>query len=207
MKHWLFIWLFSICPLTQVAAAQNSCDHLKVVLAPELSPNIVEREWASGESSSQTLAVLELRGCKDQLLDHLTLDAPLAKLDSTQLRGTSVPTYLVTVDLTATAGSYNGPLTLPVQIVNHHLQLAVAITPDGHIEPIHLAMTGKAAWKKFSIKGIDNLLSISSQPQNNSFITFYRRYHPTHNGWQVYVRTYPELWESDVEFPETKRFP
>ncbi len=142
-----------------------------------------------------------------QLLDHLILAAPLARLDPTPLRGAPAPTYLVSVDLTAALGSYSGPLTIPVQVINRYLQPAVATMPDGRPEPIHLALTGKAAWKKITIKEVDDLLSVNSQPQDGNFMTFYRRYHPTRDGWQVRVRSAPGLWESDSEFPESERFP
>ena len=204
----LLVGMFSINSLVQAADdIQIGCNRLSLVLAPELSPSIVDREWATGESSSQAPAVLELRGCEGQLLDRLTLDAPLARLDPIPLRGAPAPSYLVSVDLTQAAGSYNGPLTFPVQVVNNHLQRVVALASNGRLEPIHLALTGKAAWKKISVKEVDNFLSVSCQPQDKKFVTFYRRYHPTRNGWKVRKRSVPGLWESDSEFPEISRFP
>ncbi len=207
MRLSLLIGLLCISSLTQANGVQIGCKRLQLLLDPELSPKILEYKWASGESVSQIPAVLELRGCKGELLDQLILDAPLARLDPTLLRGASTPTCLVSVDLTAAAGSYNGPLTFPVQVVNHHLQIAEAIASDGHHEPIYLAMTGKAAWKKFVTQTADDLLSVKSEPDGNSFVTFYRRYHPTRNGWLVRVKSVPVLWESDGQFPEINFFP
>lgn len=211
MKRWIFLILFGLLGINSLASASDSvrigCKRLSLVLAPGLSPSVVNREWASGVPRSEKPAVLELRGCKGQLLDRLTLDAPLARLNPVPLRGTTVPTYLVSVDLTQAAGSYNGPLTIPVQAVNTHLRRAVAITDDGSTEPVHLALTGKAAWKKISIKGIDNFLSVSCQPQGKNFLIFYRRYSPTREGWRVSMRSVPGFWESDSEFPEIEQFP
>ncbi len=207
MKHWLLIGLLGISLFTQAASVQIGCKRLQLVLDPELSPKIVEDKWGLGESGSQAPAILELRGCKGKLLDHLTLDVPLARLDTTLLRGAPLPTYLVSVDLTAAAGSYNGPLTFPVEVKNHHLQIAEATASDGHHESIYLAITGKATWKKFATRTTDDLLSVNSQSQGNSFVTFYRRYHPTRNGWVVRVNSESNLWESDGQFPEIKLFP
>ncbi|MRR07341.1 MAG: hypothetical protein EG828_10435 [Deltaproteobacteria bacterium] len=211
MKRWMLLLLFGLFSINSLASATVSvrigCKRLSLVLAPGLSPSVVNREWASGVPRSEEPAVLELRGCKGQLLDRLTLDAPLARLDPVPLRGAPAATYLVSVDLTQSAGSYNGPLTFPVQVVNNHLRRVVAISSDGRMEPIHLALTGKAAWKKMSIKGIDNFLSVSCQPQDKDFVIFYRRYSPTRGGWRVHTRSVPGFWESDGEFPEIEQFP
>ena len=208
MKRWILLFLFSI---SSTALAANEvgigCRRLRLVLDARLSPAIVERDWGSGTPRPEEPAVLELRGCKSQLLDRFTLDAPLARLDAAPLRGVPVPTILVSVDLTAEAGSYNGPLTIPIQVVHNHLAPAVARTPDGRLEPIRLALTGKAAWKRAPLAKVDDLLSVSAQPKGQGFITLYRRYHPTARGWQVKMRSEPGMWESDGEFPETPRFP
>lgn len=205
----LLIGLFSFNSLAQATDdIQIGCNRLLLVLAPELTPSVVDLEWTTGESSSKTPAVLELRGCNGQLLDRLVLDAPLARLDPIQLSGAPALSYLLSVDLSQPAGSYNGPLTFPVQIVNNHLKHAVALASDGRLEPINLALTGKAAWKKITIKGVDNFLSVSCQPQDKNFVTYYRRYYPTRDGWRVRMRSVPGLWESyDGNFPDINRFP
>ena len=167
----------------------------------------MQREWGSGHTHVESPAILELRGCKGQLLDRLTLDAPLARLDSVPVRGAPAPTYLVSVDLTAESGSYNGPLTFPVQVKDQQLQRVEATAPDGHSEPIRLALTGKAAWKKTPVGLVDDFLSVSCQPRDGNFVIFYRRYHPTRRGWQVRVRSEPGFWESDSEFPNILLFP
>jgi hypothetical protein len=208
VKRWILLCLFGIGS-TAFAANEVAlgCSRLRLLLDPRLSPAIVEREWASGSPRPETRAVLELRGCKGQLLDQLTLEAPLARLDPAPLRGAPAPTYLVSVDLTAEAGSYNGPLTIPIQVVDNHLTPAVARTPDGRLDPIRLALTGKAAWKKAPLLKVDDLLSVSCQPKDQGFVTLYRRYHPTRQGWQEKMRSEAGMWESDGGFPETRLFP
>lgn len=208
MKYRILLLLFTISS-TALAATEVKvgCSRLVVVLDSRLTPEIVEREWGSGDPRPETAAALELRGCKGELLDRLALEAPLARIDSTPLRGAPLPTFLVSVDLTAEAGSYNGPLTIPVEVGHGHLAPAVARTREGKSEPIHLALTGKAAWKKAPLKNVDDLLSVSCQPQDHDFLTFYRRYHPTPKGWIVNMRSEAGIWESDGDFPGVSLFP
>ena len=208
MRAWLLVFL---CGLPTLASAVDDvavgCYHLHLALDSGLSPGVLESAWASGESTSAAPAVLELLGCSGEVLDHMKLAAPLAKLDPTPLRGTPFPTYLVSEDLTAAAGSYSGPLTLPIQVAGKHLVPAVARTADGNVEAIHLPLTGKAAWKKVLARNADDLLAVSCQPQDNGFRVFYRRYHPTRHGWEVRLRSEPGLWESDGDFPTIRSFP
>jgi hypothetical protein len=209
VKRWTLLLLVSFGCTAALASAEVGigCKRLQLSLDPPLTPAIVESDWLSGKEHSESPAVLELRGCNGEVLDRLTLQGPLAKLDPKPLRGTLAPTYLVSADLTAEAGSYNGPLTIPVQVIRDHLVPAVARTAKGDTTPIHLALTLKAAWKKVRVNGHDDLLSVSCQPGNQGFITSYRRYSPTSKGWQVRVRMQPGLWESDGPFPPTSRFP
>jgi hypothetical protein len=204
------IWICLFCIASTASAASEvtlGCTRFRLLLDARLTPDIVERDWATGKPHPESLAVVELRGCQGQLLDRLTLEAPLARLDLVPLRGAPAPTHLVSVDLTAGSGSYNGPLTIPIEVVHNHLIAAAARTPDGRLEPIHLALTGKAAWKKDPVGKVDDLLSVSSQPENRGFTTFYRRYHPTPRGWQMKIRSEAGMWESNGEFPEARLFP
>ena len=208
MTRWILTALLCVHSLAFAAdAGVPGCDRLTLTLDPQLTPAAVEQRWGSGESSSEAPASLDLRGCKGELLDSLKLDAPLARLDRVPLRGIPIRTYLVTVDLTAPAGSYSGPLTVPVQVENHKLKRAEAAAVDGSLVPINLALTGKAAWKKVSAGAADDLLSVNCQPQDNGFVTTFRRFHATRHGWQVSMRSEPIFWESDGEFPKAGRFP
>jgi hypothetical protein len=209
MRRCSFWCLLGICSFAPTAYAVQvlGCNRLELILDSRLNDSVVQREWASGHVRVEAPASLELRGCKGQLLDRLTLDAPLARLDPVPLRGTPAPTYLVSVDLSAEAGSFNGPLTFPIQVKNHHLQRVEATASDGNNEPIRLALTGKAAWKKIPVGSVDDFLSVSCQPQGGSFVIFYRRYHPTRHGWEVRMRSEPGFWESDGEFPNVQLFP
>ena len=183
------------------------CSRLVLLLDKRLTSAVVQQEWASGNERDERPARLELRGCQGELLDSLQLEAALAQLHPAPLRGTEVPTYLVSVDLTAESGSYNGPLTMPIEVRKNRLQQATASNADKQSEPIQLALTGKAAWKKITRGKANHFLAISCQPRDDGFILNYRRYFPTRQGWQVRKRTQPSFWESDQDFPADNLFP
>ena len=208
MKHWISLGL--LCAAQIAFAAQEvelGCKRLRVTLDARLTPSLVEQEWGSGNERSETPAILELIGCQGRLLDRLILDSPLARLDPEPLRGAPNPTFLVSADLTAAAGSYNGPLTIPIQVVADHLVAVVARDADGRDEAIHLALTGKSAWRKVSSRNVEHLLQVSCQPRNQGFVTLYRRYFPTGRRWKVKARVSKGLWEADGEFPGENLFP
>ena len=208
MKNWIFFGL--VCATSAAWSAQEvdlGCKHLRVVLDGRLSADVVEREWGSGNARSEVPATLELLGCEGQLLDRLILGGPLARIDSVPVRGAPNPTYLVSADLTAEAGSYNGPLTIPIQVVHNHLFEAVARFSHRRVEPIRLTLTGKSAWKRVSSRNADEMLLVSCQPRGKGFVTFYRRYFPLRQEWKVKVLARKGLWESDGEFPSRKLFP
>ena len=209
MRVLLCGWGLALLAIQAGAARPNAvrCEQVALALDPRVTPEVIARDWGTGEPHAEANAALELRGCKDELLDRLELAGPLATLDPTPLRGTVVPTWLVSADLTAPAGSTSGPLTLPVEVVSHRLRVARARGPAGALEPIHLAATGKAAWQRLAVGRADDLLSVSSRPAAGRFVTTYRRYHAGPHGWTIRERRVDEAWEADGDFPEQRRFP
>jgi hypothetical protein len=192
----------------QAAEVNVGCQRVRVVLDARLTPAVVNRRWASGEDRPEAPATLELLGCQGQQLDRMTLDSPLAKLDPRPVRGAPFPTVLVTVDLTAEFGSYSGPLTMPVQIVDAKLGWATARSAEGIVKPIAVAKTGKAAWKRVLVgKASEDLLSVSCQPGEAGFTVSYQRFHPTPLGWVSALRVEAGFWESDASFPASNSFP
>jgi len=53
MKRWLLLLLAGLCSINSLAQAADDihigCNRLSLVLAPALSPSVVDREWATGE--------------------------------------------------------------------------------------------------------------------------------------------------------------
>lgn len=195
------------CASGPAHAASRPCESVHLALAPGITPEIVARDWGSGDPHAEPHAVLELRGCAGQVVDSLELGAALATLDPRPLRGAPNPTWLVSADLTAPAGSTSGPLTLPVEVVGHRLRIAEATTAGGEHEPIRLALTGKAAWRRVPSKGVDELFAVRSEAVDGAFVTVYRRYHVGRRGWESRSRQQDGLWESDGPFPPARSFP
>jgi len=212
-------WRLSLPPLLLVAALLASgagspatavaapCRRLVLVLDPPLSPAAVEQAWASGAPRTEGPAALELRRCDGRLLDRLVLDGPLARLDPRPLRGAPVHSVLVTVDLTAPAGSTSGPLTDVIELRGDQLRRAQAMPPGGAPIEIRFPATGKAAWRRTPRGGRDELLALSCFPVAGGFVTRWRRFVATRNGWRVVEREAPGFWESDQPFPPAKAFP
>lgn len=198
--------LAGLAPLTS-ARPMADCDRLKLVLDPGLTPEILQRDWGTGADHAEANAVLELRGCRDELLDRVELAAPMARLDPARLRGAPFPTWLATADLTAPAGSYSGPLTVPVEVVAHRLRVVRARGPAGAMTPIHLAATGKAAWRRAAVGKAEDLLAVASTQDGDDFITTFRRYRVTPHGWRWAQRITPGPWESDADLPPATAFP
>lgn len=206
-RRFVPVLLAALAPLATARPAAD-CDHLALVLDPRLTPEIVQRDWGTGAQHDEADAVLELRGCRHELLDRLELAAPLATLDPVRLRGTPLPTWLATADLTAPAGSYSGPLTVPVEVIAHRLRVAHARGPAGASGPIHLAATGKQAWRRVGGSKADEFLAVSSAPDTDGeFTTTWRHYRVTAHGWRWTQRQTHELWESDGDFPPPAQFP
>ncbi len=206
-RRLLATFLAGLAPFAAARPAVD-CDHLKLALDPRLAPDVVQRDWGTGAAHGEANAVLELRGCRGELLDRLELAAPLATLDPVRLHGTPVPTWLATADLTAPIGSYSGPLTVPVEVVAHRLRVARARGPAGAMAPIHLAATGKQAWRRVAAGKGEDFLAVSSAPDvDGAFTTTWRHYRYTPHGWRWTERSAPGLWESDADFPPASAFP
>lgn len=212
-KRLLLVAAFFVGMANQPATANTTpargapCRQIVLVLDPQLSRAAVDRAWASGEPRDENPAALELRRCDGSVVDRLVLDAPLARLDPRPLRGAPVHSVLVTVDLTAPAGSTSGPLTDVIELRGDHLQRAQAMPLEGAAIDIRLPATGKAAWQR-TIRGRrDELLALSCSPLAGGFVTRWRRFVTTPTGWRVFEREAPGLWESDQPFPPAKAFP
>ncbi len=193
------------------------CQRLRIALAPGLTDDVVARDWQTGEPHPEGAASLQLVGCDGRVLSQLALAGALAQLDPRPLRGAPHPTYLVSADLTQEAGSYNGPVTMAVEVVSNRLQVAMAHPVkanaeaegkgDGKPVPIQLAQTLKAAWQRVDGRSADVLLMVRSQPSGGDFRTTYSRYEVVGKAWRVTSRSEPGLWESEGDFPAVSAFP
>jgi hypothetical protein len=203
-------------PARADGVAHIGCQRLVLSLTPPVTPAIVDRDWETGASHNEAPATLTLYGCDGKPLDHITLAAPLARLDTTPLRDPYAVIFLTSADLTAPAGSTSGPLTLPVEVLHGHLIAVFATDAAGKSAPIQLAATGKSFWRTTPNGAADDILMVNCAPDwgndrahwnGKDFRVFYRRFHATPTGWQVRTRSAPGFWESDDDFPGITEFP
>lgn len=207
MNRWLPLGLAGLSTIAAAAPA-GDCMRPVLVLDPRLTTATVDRDWATGAVHDEAKAVVELQDCAGKVLDSLPLSAPLARIDPEPLRGTPLPTWLVSTDLTAPTGSHSGPLTLVVEVATRWLRLAEAVDAQGRRTPIHVAATGKQDWRKVEAGEADDLLAVSCQPDgHDGFVTIWRRYHPGAHGWTQHTRTASAFWEPDGGFPPDNAFP
>ena len=147
-----------------------------------------------------------------------TLERSRATLDkSPPLYGKSGrPTYLLTVDYSADMGSYNGPITFLVEVVNGAMHFVPA-----NSQPLSLMRSLKTDWKFSLAKSRDaqstDILEVACRPNNtkrladddinNDFTVFYRRYHWNGREWVKCERSRIGFWEDDGNFPKLALFP
>ncbi|HTQ06334.1 MAG TPA: hypothetical protein VMI54_20880 [Polyangiaceae bacterium] len=94
------------------------------------------------------LASVRLVGSDGHDLSTLPLERPLATVELVHLRA-DVPSYQVTVDLSAEFGSYSGPATRFAEVTDGKLQWLNAVdVRTGKPVPVSVASTLKTAWKR-----------------------------------------------------------
>jgi hypothetical protein len=194
-------------PVRAIADNPSACPRIQLILDPHLDEKKIQQAWGSGQDRKEGAAILALKDCSGSTIDRLVLPGPLARLDPKPLAGVTIPTYLVTVDVTAEAGSYNGPLTQVVEIRSDKLSFVSARDMNGKLSLIRLASTLKQSWKRSPSGQRDDILSVRCEPLDDHFVTRYRRYQASPDGWRLFERITNGLWEADGAFPERSLFP
>ncbi len=208
-------WLALAVPAVADTTVRIGCERVGLVLAPPVTPAIVDRDWGTGEPHKEPPARLILYGCSGNRLDQLILAAPLAKLNTQPIGNPLGPTLLVSADLSAGFGSYSGPLTLLVQIRHDHLAVVEAKDAGGHSSPIRLVAALKSAWQETQGPSGIKFLAVNSEPDfgadpshwSGDFVTNYRTFYFSPAGWQVRTLSEPGIWEADRPFPPRSKFP
>lgn len=163
-------------------------------------------------------AKIRVVGADGSVSQEKTLERSRATLDTAPpLYGQrrNLPTYLLTVDYSAGMGSYNGPITFLVEVVNGAMRFAPV---QG--KPISLMRSLKTDWKFSPQKGrsgqTTDILEVSCRPRaniggnadpNKDFVTTYRRFHWNGRSWTKREKTRLGFWEDDGHFPPLTRFP
>ena len=126
------------------------------------------------------------------------------------------PTYLLTVDYSADMGSYNGPITFLVEVVDGKPRYASVQN-----KPIALMRSLKTDWKFWPEKSkpgrSTDILEVACRPNSaaklsdentdNDFVVIFRRFHFDGRGWTKREKSRVGFWEDDGKFPALSRFP
>jgi len=124
-------------------------------------------------------------------------------------------TFLLTVDYTAEAGSYNGPITWLLEVDGGQLKFIEATDrTTGKTDRIALMQSLKRSWQLVPAPpgspGTKDILYALSQPGDSAdgeFITIYRRYFFDGSRWIRVSREEKGLSEFDGGPPNRRLFP
>jgi len=162
-------------------------------------------------------ALVRLTDATGAELDLATLERPIADAVLVIPASASTPAvYGVSVDLTAEAGTYSGPLVQLLDARSRRLTWLRArdAAADSTAE-IFLATTPKTAWQVVPREdgtGHD-ILMVACRPITSGRVTdvgfqiIYTRFSADTAGWHAYRRTDRGCWEDDEAFPLRSRFP
>nr|WP_314564917.1 hypothetical protein [uncultured Pseudomonas sp.] len=157
-------------------------------------------------------AMVRLLSASGEVVEQKDLGYPLAMVKKAPLTGMPEPVYFLTIDETATMGTYSGPATQLLLPARQQLTPLNYKATDGKLKPLTLADTGKAAWKiATSAKdGPDELLQVSSFMEGNNeddFVTRYQTFRFVDGHWQVASRQKAGYWDTESDFPARTMFP
>lgn len=157
---------------------------------------------------------LRLIDSDGHVLDEEDLKAPLAKIDTADLYGSKLTTYLVSVDHDVGAGSYTGIETMLVEIKDNkltHMQ-----TDEGAQEGkdrLWLLKSLKSDWRIVpapfgKAKEIQQVLCRPNWgDKTNDFVVVYNTYHFAHKKWHRESRKVTGFWEAEGDWPPRSSFP
>lgn len=157
-------------------------------------------------------AQVRLLSASGEVLAQEDLGYPLAMVQKAPLTGLPEPVYFLTIDETATMGTYSGPATQLLLPTKQQLTPLNYKAADGKLKPLTLANTGKAAWKIATPAkdGVDELLQVSSFMEGDGeddFVTRYQTFRFLDGQWQVESRQKAGYWDMESDFPSRAAFP
>jgi hypothetical protein len=198
---------------------------LQLLMDSRLTPPLREELWGRGEwwfvlspdsKSFKEFSALPPRdaklGVRDErkrLVADRNLERPLAKMARWGYAGVGELGYLITVDYSAGFGSYSGPATSLLRVVNSALLDVRAVDPaSGQEVHFRLMKALKSDWKMKATGNMLEILSFFCRPtQNGQFRLEYIRYSFDGSRWLEYKKSENGYWESDEPFPPRSAFP
>jgi hypothetical protein len=201
-------------PLRQ--AAHGVDGQLQLMQDARLTLAMQRKFWNTGDTdkvASFRNAALRIVKRDNTLVESIELERPMARVSKVSLYGTPArETFLVTVDYSAEAGSYNGPITYLVEVEGGHLKwLEATDRASGKADRIALMQSLKRIWQLVPAprRGKDILYALSqpSDPAASEFVTMYRRYFFDGTTWVRVSREEKGLTEFDGGPPSRRLFP
>src|ERR1035437_3341788 len=220
---------YAVVSQLPLARNQNQIDgKLQILEDARLTPQLRKMLWGTGgdmqdddparsvfKSDPPHNAQVRIVTNKGTIVETSPLERPLAKLSRTLLYGTPRPTYLVTVDYSAGFGSYNGPVTLPLEVQDGRLHwLEATDSATGKKEQIELMQSLKTTWKivDSASKTGKEILHAACRPDDfsstsNDFTLTYTRYYFSGSDWMRIQKKQPGFSEFEDGFPRRELFP
>ena len=190
---------------------------LQLMEDARLTVALQRKLWNTGQAGELKLrnAALRVVRSDNTLVDSIELERPMARVSKVSVyEKPARDTFLVTVDYSAEAGSYNGPITYLVEIDDGHLKFLEATDrATGKADRIALMQSLKRIWqfvpaaRGSSGKDILYALSQPSDATVNEFVTVYRRYFFDGTRWVRVSREKKGLSEFDSGPPPRRLFP
>ncbi|HET6841648.1 MAG TPA: hypothetical protein VFK06_08160 [Candidatus Angelobacter sp.] len=172
------------------------------VLSPESE---LFREFSATPPAHARLVVTDN---SEKVIADRTLDTALAEMKEWSPASGPNREYLLTVDHSSGAGSYNGLATTVIRVSQSSLHDVESVdVASQKQELIRLSKTLKSDWRIDSSSGVTNILFVSCHPgKADGFVIDYVRYEWNGSAWLKYVRKAPGVWESDGPFPARSAF-
>jgi hypothetical protein len=159
-------------------------------------------------------AIVRLVGTQRNDLGHLTLERATATLARMPVSRRDT-VLAVTVDLSADAGSYSGPVVRFVDVSGGRLAWTQTVDVTGATADLALVTTLKTGWHVDPTSSTPALLLVAcrpdlSQPASGGgapFVVTYSRLYKSDGEWHRLDRRVAGIWENDGEFPARSLFP
>jgi hypothetical protein len=198
---------------------------MELLLDSRLTPAVRKLMWGTGDwpfvlspeselfkefsATPPARARLVISDNSGKVIADRTLDAALAEIKEWSPAPGRNHEYLLTIDHSAGAGSYNGLATIVIRVSQSSLHDVESVeVASQKQELIRLTKTLKSDWRIDSSSGVANILFVSCHPgKTYSFVIDYVRYEWNGSAWLKYVRKTPGVWESDGPFPARSVFP
>jgi len=161
-------------------------------------------------------SVLRLVDGNGRVLEKRELKGPYAEIDKTYLYSDNKPTYIISEDLTASMGSWNGPVSTLIEIKNGKIkELEYRSAKSDQKNHFFLMRALKSDWRIIdSGKGKGKeILSVHMERTYDEKtgelgeLIRYRRYSFNGDEWIKLERTEEGWWESVDGFPNLSKFP